>query len=129
MPGLALTGTSISISSCCSLASEVWRLGRYIESLEDKQEVVSLRYSLRQLSRVLDELEVAIIDLTGSPYDAGMIQEVVEVVDDPALAVGEEFVAETITPTVTLKQSIVQTGQITLRRSPFSNADHPEVRA
>jgi hypothetical protein len=104
-------------------------LGQYIESLGDKPEAVSLRYSLRQLSRVLDELEVTIIDLTGSPYDSGMIQEVVEVIDDVALAAGKQLIAETISPTVTVKRSIAQTGQITLRRSPFSVPDHPEVHA
>jgi hypothetical protein len=129
MPDSTSTGTSISVSSCCSLASEVWRLGQYIESLGDKPEAVSLRYSLRQLSRVLDELEVTIIDLTGSPNDSGMIQEVVEVIDDVALAAGEQLIAETISPTITVKRSIAQTGQITLRRSPFSVPDHPEVHA
>jgi hypothetical protein len=78
---------------------------------------------------VLDELEVTIIDLTGSPYDSGMIQEVVEVIDDVALAAGNQLIAETISPTVTVKRSIAQTGQITLRRSPLSVPDHPEVHA
>lgn len=78
---------------------------------------------------MLDELEVTIIDLTGSPYDPGMIQEVVEVTDDVALADGEQLIAETISPTVTVKRRIAQTGQITLRRSPVSVSDHPEVHA
>jgi hypothetical protein len=129
MPETTPTATSISVSSCCSLASEVWRLGRYVENLGDKQETVSLRYSIRQLSRVLDELQVSIIDLTGRSYDSGMIQEVVDVIDDVSLPAGKQLIAETISPTVSLKRNVVQTGQVTLHRSPFSVPDKTEVNA
>lgn len=129
MPDTIPTAASISLSSCCSLASEVWRLGRYVETLGDKPEAVSLRYSIRQLSRVLDELQVSIIDLTGKSYDSGMIQEVVEVIDDASLTAGKQLIAETISPTVCVRKSIVQTGQITLRRSRFSVPDQTEVSA
>lgn len=129
MPDTIPTAASISVSSCCSLASEVWRLARYVETLGDKQEGVSLRYSIRQLSRVLDELQVSIIDLTGKSYDSGMIQEVVEVIEDSSLAVGKPLIAETISPTVCMRNSIVQMGQVALRRSPFSVPDQTEVNA
>ena len=119
-PNAAPTGTLISVSSCCLLASEVWRLGRYVETLGEKQEAVSLRYSIRQLSRVLDELQVSIIDLTGKTYDSGMIQEVVDVVDDASLPAGKQLISETVSPTVSMAGHIVQTGQVTLSRSPFS---------
>lgn len=129
MPDTTPTAVSISALSCCSLASEVWRLGRYAETLGGKQEAVSLRYSIRQLARVLDELQVSIIDLTGKSYDSGMIQEVVDVMDDASLPAGKQLISETISPTVSVAKLIVQTGQVTLRRSPFSVLNQTEVNA
>lgn len=123
------TEPSLSLNGCCSLASEVWRLKRYVESLGEAAEGVSLRYSMRQLSRVLDELKIAVVDLAGCPYDSGMIQEVVEVLDDPELLSGQQVIAETISPTVTWNGTIAQPGQITLRRSPFAESATAEVSA
>jgi hypothetical protein len=123
------TEPSLSIGSCCSLASEVWRLKRCVNSLGNETEVVSLRYSIRQLTRVLDELKIAVVDLVGQPYDSGMIQEVLEVLDGPGLLNGQLFIAETISPTVTWNGTIAQPGQITLRRLPLPDSSTPEVSA
>jgi hypothetical protein len=123
------TEPSLSLSSCCSLASEVWRLKRYVDSLGEVTEAVSLRYSIRQLTRLLDELRIAVVDLTGHPYDSGMIQEVLEVLDDSELLAGEQIIAETISPTVTWNGNIAQPGQITLRRSPLPYPATLEVSA
>lgn len=123
------TEPSLTLSGCCSLASEVWRLRRYVESLGEATEGVSLRYSMRQLSKVLEELKIAVVDLAGCHYDSGMIQEVLEVLDDPELPRGQQIIAETISPTVTWNGTIAQPGQITLRCSPFHDPATPEVTA
>jgi hypothetical protein len=123
------TEPSFSLSSCCLLATEVWRLRRYVESLGEATEAVSLRYSMRQLSKMLEALKITVIDLAGRPYDSGMIQEVLEVLDDPELLGGQQIIAETISPTVTWNGAIVQPGQITLRRSPLLDPATTEVSA
>jgi hypothetical protein len=123
------TEPSLSLSGCCSLASEVWRLRRYVDSLGEATEAVSLRYSIRQLSRVLEQLNIAVVDFAGRPYDSGMIQEVLEVIDDPGLLGGQQIIAETISPTVTWNGAIAQPGQVIIRRSPFPDPATPEVSA
>jgi hypothetical protein len=120
---------AISSANCCALASEVWRLRRHVDSLGDTPEAVSLRYSIRQLSRLLDDLSIAIVDLAGRPYDPGMIQEVVEVIDDPKMSAGRQVIDETVLPTITWNSAIAQAGQISLRRSPFLSSDSSEVLA
>ena len=84
---------------------------------------------MRQLSKVLNELKIEVIDLAGSPYDSGMVQEVVEVCDDPEMTAGQQLIAETISPTVTWNGGIVQPGQIAVRRSPFPDPAASEVSA
>jgi len=117
---------TISSANCCVLASEVWRLRRHADSLGET-DAVSLRYSIRQLSRLLDDLNVQIVDLAGRPYDPGMIQEVVEVIDDPEMFAGRRVIAETILPTITWNGAIAQPGKISLRRSPFLASESSEV--
>ena len=119
----------LPLANCCALASEVWRLARYVDSIGNTSDAVALRYSLRQLSKVLEELKIAVIDLAGKPYDSGMVQEVLEVIDDPEMTVGQQLIAETISPTVTWDGIIAQPGQITLRRSPLPDPAASEVSA
>ncbi len=84
---------------------------------------------MRQLSKVLEELKISVVDLAGRPYDSGMIQEVLEVLDDPELLGGQQVIAETISPTITWNGAIAQPGQITLRRSPLPDPFTTEVSA
>lgn len=117
----------LSLTSCCSLAAEVWRLKRQANALNNTQDGLSLRYTARQLSRLLEELELVVVDLSGRPYDPGMIQEVLEVRKDPTMPEGQVLIDETISPTVTWRGSVVQAGQVSLRRSASSISIEPEV--
>jgi hypothetical protein len=114
---------SIKLGDCCALASEVWRLERYVETLGGASDAVGLRYSLRQLGKVLEGMKIAVVDVSGRPYDPGMIQEVVEIIDDLACDVGVQIINETVSPTITWNGVVVQPGQISVRRSPFSNSE------
>lgn len=120
---------SLSLVGCCALATEVWRLSRHAESLGGATEAVSLRYSVRQLSKILDELKLAIVDVAGRPYDPGMIQEVVEVINDPEMDAGLQLINDTVSPTITWNGIIAQPGQIRLRRSCLPDAGVSEVSA
>jgi hypothetical protein len=117
----------LSLVNCCTLASEVWRLSRYADSIGSASDAVGLRYSIRQLARLLEEMKLSIVDLTGQPYDSGMIQEVVEVLDDPEMGAGLQLINETVSPTITWNGIVAQPGQISLRRSPFPSSAISEV--
>ena len=117
----------LSLTSCCSLATEVWRLKRQADALNNTQDGLSLRYTVRQLSRLLEELELVVVDLAGRPYDPGMIQEVLEVREDPSMPENQVLIDETISPTVTWRGSVVQAGQVSLRRSVSSINVEPEA--
>jgi hypothetical protein len=118
---------SLSMANCCALASEVWRLGRHADLIGGTTETVGLRYSVRQLTRLLEEMKLAIVDLVGQPYDSGMIQEVVEVIDDPEMDAGRQLINETVLPTITWNGIVAQPGQVSLRRSLFPSPPISEV--
>lgn len=111
----------ISLSDAVAIATEVWRLTHGLDGGGPGLDATSTRYSIRQLNRVLSNLEIAIVDLTGRPYEAGMIEDVVDIVDDPGLPEGHKVVEEVVSPTIAWRRSVVQPGQITIRRSVGSD--------
>ena len=110
----------ISLSDAIAFATEVWRLSRGVDADGLGMDTTSSRYSIRQLNRVLSNLEIEIVDLTGRPYEAGMAEHVLDIVEDARLPDGHQVVEEMVSPTVAWRHSVVQPGQITIRRSSGS---------
>lgn len=108
----------IDPDGACSIALECWRLSRIAERLNDNNQSAGLRYAVRRITEVLKEMGVEVVDLTGRPYDPGMVPEVVEVQEDLALSDGHALIAETIAPTVTWLGQVIKPGQIIVTRSP-----------
>jgi hypothetical protein len=111
----------ITLGNCVALATEVWRLNEAAESFATSQVSMSVRYSVRQLNRILEDLNITILNVKGRPYEAGLIQEVVDVVEDDSLPVGKQFIEEVVAPTIAWRGQIVQPGQITIRRSSLGS--------
>ncbi|MBS1822250.1 MAG: hypothetical protein JST61_09785 [Acidobacteria bacterium] len=107
----------ISIGDAAAIAIEVWRLTKLIEGTGSTGDSASIRYSLRQFNRVLSNLEIVTTDLAGRPYEAGLIEDVVDVVEDPRLPSGQQFIEEMVSPTVLWQRNVVQPGQIIVRKA------------
>jgi hypothetical protein len=107
----------ISIGDVAAIATEVWRLTKLIEANSSGSDAASIRYSLRQFNRVLSNLGIVTTDLTGRPYEAGLIEDVVDVVEDPRLPSGQQVIEEMVSPTVLWQRNVIQPGQITVRKA------------
>lgn len=107
----------ISIGDAAAIATEVWRLTKLIEANDSEGDSASIRYSLRQFKRVLSNLGIVTTDLTGRPYEAGLIEDVVDVVEDSRLLSGQQFIEETVSPTVLWQRNVIQPGRITVRKA------------
>lgn len=107
---------SIGMADIRALGTECWRLGRLAQGA-DGATGAGLRYSCRRLNELLRGTEVEVVDLSGRPYDPGMVPEVVEIRDDLALPAGHSVVDETIAPTLTWRGTVISAGQIVVRRS------------
>jgi hypothetical protein len=110
------TELSLSLQSAITFAIESWRLSRIVARLDNGQEATSLRYTARQFSEVLSEMNIEIVDMVGRAYDPGMAPAVVDVHDDPKLSEGIVVIDETVSPTVTWRGQVIEAGQISLRR-------------
>jgi len=109
----------VPVEAAKQLATECWRLKCLASSstlLEDDQ--VALERSARRVSEALVSIGIRITDLRGTAYDAGMAPEVLEVQIDPALADGESVIDETVLPTIAWNGSIIQVGQVVVRKAP-----------
>lgn len=107
----------ISLGDAAAIATEVWRLAKLIEANASEGDAASIRYSLRQFNRVLSNLGIVTTDLTGRPYEAGLIEDVVDVVEDPRLLSGQQFIEEMVSPTVLWQRNVIQPGQVIVRKA------------
>ena len=69
------------------------------------------------MTEMLEKLDIQVVDLTGRAYDAGMVQEVIEMRQDVEMADGHAIVEETVAPTITWRGQVVHRGQIIVKRS------------
>ena len=99
---------SIPLSDAATLAIECWRLNRTAD-------VTSLRRSVRRIQAVLNRIGIQFQDMTGRPYDPGMVPEVIEVQEHQNTT--EAIIQETISPTVFWKEQVIEPGQIIISKA------------
>ena len=117
----------ISMQAVCTLSQEYWRLNHLADLLKDSNEGVALRRIVRSLYGILTGLEIEVIDLTGRPYDPGMVPDVIDIREDRKLADGLSTIDEYIAPTVAWRGQIVKPGKIILRRSYVATPDNSKA--
>lgn len=117
----------ISVKGARELSLECWRLGRLAESLKDHSEGPALRHAVRRITETLNSMGIEWVDFAGRAYDAGLVPEVIEVREDPALRDSQAIIEETIAPTVTWRGLVIMPGQILVKRSPIKSDEHSEV--
>ena len=108
------------------MAVECWRLTRASELTKDASGRSILRHAVRHLTKMLEELDIEVIDFAGRAYDAGMVPEVVEVREDLELP-DRAIVEETVAPTITWRGQVVNPGRIVVRRSGGSTGQSSGV--
>jgi hypothetical protein len=112
----------IPFSAILTLSQECWRLKRIAASLDKQREGPAFNYAIRQISALLTEQGIHIEDYAGHAYDPGMAPEVLDVVEDPAMAPGSSRIDETLAATVTWKGLVVQQGQVVVRQATMQVA-------
>jgi hypothetical protein len=117
----------MAVEGAGTLSVECWRLRRVAELLKDSNEGPGLRHAVRRITEVLEAMGIEIVDFAGRTYDPGMVPEVVEVREDHGRPDGPAIIDETIAPTVTWRGQVVKSGQVVLKRSPFSPQGLTEV--
>ena len=120
------TELTMDADDACALALECWRLSLIAELLKDSTQGPGLRHAVRRITETLKGMGIEAVDFVGRPYDAGMVPEVIEVREDPALPDGRAIIDETIAPTVTWRGQVIKPGQIIVKRSSFSQ-EHTKV--
>jgi hypothetical protein len=112
----------IPFSAILVLSQECWRLKRIAASPEKQREGPAFNYAIRQISALLAEQGIHILDYSGHAYDPGMAPEVLDVVEDPGMAPGSSRIDETLSATVTWKGLVVHQGQIVVRQAAMQVA-------
>lgn len=101
------------------LATECWRLGRLKRATclvgNDR---LALDRTVRCLTEILNSVGLEIIDFAGTAYDPGIVPEVLDVQIDSTFPAGTSLIEETVLPTVTWNNKVIQVGQIIVKQAP-----------
>jgi hypothetical protein len=106
----------VPLASLIELAVEHWRLERWLAKLDQEESIAHGRHVARQLNRFLSERELAVLDLAGQPYEPGLAVEVLDVIHEQEMPGEREVIDETVTPIVMWRGTVVQFGQVIIRR-------------
>lgn len=100
---------SIACEHLADLAVETWRLGRWVSALDHRQAAPGRRF-LREVEEFLLAAGFSVLDLTGTPYHAGLPLDVVDIV----VGQGNEadVIHETIVPIVQRDGQLFRHGQV-----------------
>jgi len=116
----------IPIARICSLSLECWRLERLANSLKHSNDGMVLARAVREITEMLAEAGIGVVDLVGRNYDPGIVPEVLEVHIDPGLPEESAVIDETVSPTVTWHGQVISPGQIIVRQAPAKPRDSVE---
>jgi hypothetical protein len=103
---------SLDEETCKTLAIEVWRLKRSLQTLPPGTNTGSFGVSIDRLEQLLRTMEIEVHDPSGESYDEGMTLSVRLFEKSKALPNGIKRIAETISPTVYRKGRMLQPGTV-----------------
>jgi hypothetical protein len=105
----------LTVDQAKILAVECWRLERASAAEDAHGIAASIRYATRRIQRVLQELNLSIIDPKDQPYDPGLAVQVVETLagGDATQALG--VICEVVEPMVLLNGAVVGAAKVVVR--------------
>jgi hypothetical protein len=106
----------VPLASLIELAVENWRLERWLAKLDQEESIARGRHVARQLNKFLSERELTVLDLAGQPYEPGLAVEVLDVIREREMPHDAEVIDETVTPIVMWRGTVVQFGQVIIRK-------------
>jgi hypothetical protein len=106
----------VPLASLIELAVEHWRLERWLAKLDQDESIAHGRHVARRLNKFLSERELAVLDLSGQPYEPGLAVEVLDVIQEEEMPRETQLIDETVTPIVMWRGTVVQFGQVIIRR-------------
>jgi hypothetical protein len=108
---------TVGLPALIGLAVEQWRLASWLEAVRAPAgTVAAVRHSTRKIEDFLKACDLEVRAMNGHPFDAGLAVEVVDTVDDPALPVGHSIVAETLSPMILWRGTVVKAAEVVTRR-------------
>ena len=105
----------VPLSSLAELAVECWRLERWADDASESPP--QARHVARRMKSFLNAHGLEVLDVTGRAYEPGLAVEVLDAYRDATLPAGAQLVAETVSPIVLWRGSVVRYGQVVIRKS------------
>jgi hypothetical protein len=95
------------MSSLVDLAVEHWRLKTF-----STMDSAPARHAVRRIGDFLALLEIQTESMDGKPFDPGLPVRVVDTVVDETLSEGKTVIAETVSPAVLFRDSVIRPADV-----------------
>lgn len=107
---------SVRIPSVVKLATSVWKLDRALtKEYGDNQDIpLRLRVPILDIQKLVEDVGIEIIDLSGRPYDRGFAVEVKAYAPNVTKDTENLVIIEMLSPVIMLNGSLVQAGEVVL---------------
>lgn len=102
----------VDTNALVDLALYAWRLESWLSSVEDASSMTVPRYVLRGLNKILNQLDVTTMDVTGDEFDCGLACDVLDTIETENLPEGVTVIGETVSPMISIKGSVARHGQV-----------------
>jgi hypothetical protein len=105
----------VSLASLAELAVEWWRLDRWAGDASESP--AQARHVARRMRSFLDAHGLEVLDVTGRAYEPGLAVEVLDAYTDSTLPPRAQLIAETVSPIILWRGSVVRFGQVVIKTS------------
>lgn len=102
----------MDVATTARLASELWRIERWLRQHPAETDCAPARYAVRTMRAILEGHGIGAIDLTGTLYEPGLAVTVVATDSTDCAGPVATFISETILPIITLNGEIIQRGEV-----------------
>ncbi len=100
----------------CQVVQEIWKLNNKASSIPEDILPRSVTWSIKKLSRLVEESGFTCVDLAGKELDSGYQVDILDSEFDDAISPGSMVVKEMVKPIVLRNNAVISRGEVIVAR-------------
>lgn len=124
----AIESLELDRDTLCQVVQEIWKLNHRITSLPENSLPRSVAWSVRKLSRLVEESGFTCVDLAGRELDSGFQVDILDSEYDAALSPGVMVVKEMVKPIILRNDRVVSRGEVIVAKGAREGETGEEKR-
>ena len=109
--------------ACVNLIINFWKFKKALQRISDQNVVSAMASEVDRFEDTLKKFNFTIEDLTGKPYDSGLLMDFVHFEETEDKSLIKPIISETLRPTIYFKGKVIEHGEIIVRKPPKSDTE------